>query len=511
MFKVFRTSIDYIETEKLNSNVLKTTTIFGSFFDRRWWRENDIFVKAEYDSVSNQLTLTDIENDWFYASLPDYYLARVGNGKDNFGILRTFYTSGIERSYKINHMLFNFASKMETGFRLYWERFLDNRQTGYTKDSLTAPDVYEGIYFRGTGDELEILGTSHHYETMALSAYMSESVETNLLVLRPGIRFELFEQERVDRLQGAKYQDKTLLVALPGIAFSSNIYNMHIFGGIHRGFTPPSSGALKILNFGDDIEQGSGLDLEAEKSWNSEFGVRKRNKFMDYEISYFHLDIENLVAAGRGTQFNNLGKVVSKGVETRASLMLSSLNKFLPKINFNYTYLNTEIIDAVISSNIGDGILNIGRIIDGGVTNPGNKLPYAPDHTLNFGLEFQPTSKMFIKWDSRYVSEVFTDFENIPEYYKDPNTGESFGDKTLEAIGVAGPIPEFTIYNLSCSYQVTAKFKILLAAKNITDNIYIGSRLHSNPGQPEAGISSGIIPGPRRQINFSVDYSFGSL
>ena len=41
----------------------------------------------------------------------------------------------------------------------------------------------------------------------------------------------------------------------------------------------------------------------------------------------------------------------------------------------------------------------------------------------------------------------------------------------------------------------------------ITDKIYIGSRLHSNPSQTQADISSGIIPGPRRQINFTIKYS----
>ena len=44
--------------------------------------------------------------------------------------------------------------------------------------------------------------------------------------------------------------------------------------------------------------------------------------------------------------------------------------------------------------------------------------------------------------------------------------------------------------------------------KNVTDEIYIGSRLHSNPGQQAANLSSGIIPGPRRQINFGINYIF---
>ena len=44
--------------------------------------------------------------------------------------------------------------------------------------------------------------------------------------------------------------------------------------------------------------------------------------------------------------------------------------------------------------------------------------------------------------------------------------------------------------------------------QNITDEIYVGSRLHSNPGQKQANISSGIIPGARRQINLGLEYNF---
>ena len=50
--------------------------------------------------------------------------------------------------------------------------------------------------------------------------------------------------------------------------------------------------------------------------------------------------------------------------------------------------------------------------------------------------------------------------------------------------------------------------KLFVSGKNITDEIYIGSRLHSNPGQKDANISSGILPGPRRQINLGVEYNF---
>ena len=475
-FKVFRAAIDYIQSEKLSSTLSKSTTAFASIFDRRWWRENDIFIKA-----------SDLDED--SPSAQPYYspydLVRVGNGKNNFGILRTFYVLGLERSYKMKHDFLNRPSKMEIGWRVYAERFIDDRQTGFTNDSLYTPDAREGVYFRGSGDSLEILGTSHHYETAALSGFISESIEFGTLTLRPGMRMELFEQTRVDRMQGALYQDKTLFVILPGIAFSKSVNGINIFGGIHRGFTPPSSGALKILNFGEGLED-SGLNLDSERSWNKEFGFRGTSNLLDYEFAGFHIDIENLVAAGRGTAFKNLGKVTTLGLEVRTSLLLSNVLSLLPDMDISYAFLSTEVKNATIISNVSG-------TYGSEVSINGKELPYSPDHTLTVGLEYNTSSKMNLRADLRYVSEVYTDFENIEQ---------------TDNIGVSGPIPSYSIFNVSGSYKVSQQLKIFCSGKNITDEIYIGSRLHSNPGQKDANISSGIIPGPRRQVNIGLEYSF---
>ena len=475
-FKVFRAAIDFIQSEKLSSTLTKSTTAFASFFDRRWWRENDIFIKASDLGEDSPLAQP------YYST---FDLVRVGNGKNNFGILRTFYVLGLERSYKIKHDLFNRPSKMETGWRVYAERFIDDRQTGFTNDSVYTPDAREGVYFRGSGDSLEILGTSHHYETIALSGFLSESIDFGTLTLRPGLRIELFEQTRVDRMQGSIYQDKTLFVVLPGIAFSKSINGLNIFGGIHRGFTPPSSGALKILNFGEGLED-SGLDLDSERSWNKEFGLRGRSSLFDYEFAGFHIDIENLVAAGRGTAFKNLGKVTTQGIEARTSLLLSNIFSLLPDMDISYAFLDTEVKDATIISNVSG-------TAGSEVSINGKELPYSPDHTLTVGLEYNSSPKMNLRADLRYVSEVYTDFENI--------------EKT-DDIGVTGPIPSYNIFNISGSYKVSPQLKIFFSGKNITDEVYIGSRLHSNPGQKEANISSGIIPGPRRQVNIGLEYLF---
>tara|TARA_B100000214_G_scaffold355924_1_gene314135 strand:- start:9 stop:971 length:963 start_codon:yes stop_codon:yes gene_type:complete len=320
---------------------------------------------------------------------------------------------------------------------------------------------------------------------MALSTYFSEKIDFEFATISPGLRLEVFEQERVDRLSGSLYQDKNLVVFLPGIGFSKSILGMNLFAGIHRGFTPPSSGALKILNFGDNISSG-GLDLDSEKSWNKEIGLRGDLNLINFELSGFHLDIENLVAAGRGTAFKNLGKVQTYGIEFNSRFKFSDFNKFIPNIFATYTYLQTEVLDGEIVSYVSGSYGST-------ISIEGNELPYSPKSTLIIGLEISPINNLDIMFDYKYVSSVFTDFENIIE---------------PDNLGISGSIPSYGIYNISFNYNFGSSYRMFMTGKNLTDEIYIGSRLHSNPGQKSANLSSGILPGARRQINFGIEYLF---
>ena len=472
-FKIFRASLDLIQSERLSSVLSKNTTAFTSYFDRRWWRENDVFILASDLGTENPSPANYYD---------PYDLVRVGNGQDSFGILRTFYVVGYEQSYRLKHLLFENKSSLEIGARIYWERFIDDKKQG------DSPDSRDGIYFIPAASEDEaptIVGQSHHYETMAFSGFFTESIEFGSFNLRPGVRVEIFEQERVDRLAGSTYLDKTTSAVLPGIGFISELGRYSFFGGIHRGFTPPSSGALKILNFGENVSNG-GLDLKAEKSWNKEIGVRGSFSFIQFEFSGYHVAIEDLVAAGRGTAFKNLGKANTMGVETKTTLNFSDLNKILPNIDVSYSFLRTEIIEGKIISNVAGSVGNQVDI-------SGKELPYAPHHTLMAGIYNNFGEKLSLRLDFKYVSKIYTDFENI--------------EKTKN-LGIQGPVPEYAILNLSANYQHHEKLRIYLSGKNITDESYIGSRLHSNPGQKEAGLSSGIIIGSRRQLNLGLEYSF---
>jgi len=477
-FKLFRTAVDLITTKRLSSNLTKSTTAFVSFFDRRWWRENDIFV-SQADSASSNPTAQS-----YYEPIN---LIRRGNGKDNFGILRTFYVGGAEQVYSFKNSPFGLSkfmsssSSLELGGRIYFERFIDDKQSGSKTDSR------DGIYFIPAASDDEqpmIVGQSHHYETTAFSGFLNEKIEFEKFTLNTGIRLEAFEQERVDRLSGSMYQDKSLIELLPGVGLTTKFSSTNLFAGIHRGFTPPSSGTLKILNFGGTLDN-QGLNLEAEKSWNKEVGIRGDYSMFNFEMSGFHVGIENLVAAGRGTAFKNLGKVNTMGLELNLNLLSSKVVGLLPDLHFIYAFLNTEIKDGIIKSNVSG-------TVGSDVSIQGKKLPYAPAHTLTAGFS-KRGEKLSYRLDFRFVDEVFTDFENIIKEDK---------------LGIQGIIPSYNFINISADYKVSKDYRIFLTGKNITDEIYIGSRLHSNPGQPQANLSSGILPGPRRQINLGFEYNF---
>ena len=472
-FKILRTSLDLIYTNKISTNLFSNTTLYTSVFDRRWWREDDIFVRPSALDTGNLIPVP-------YFQTGD--LVRTGNGKSNFGILRTFYVGGLEQSYTLTHGIAGNVARTEIGGRVHWERFIDDKKTG------DAPDARDGVYYTGTPgseeDLVQIVGQSHHYETIALALYAKEQINFKRLTVTPGLRFEVFKQDRVDRLRGSVLADKVSSVFLPGIGANYELGQFNLFGGIHRGYTAPSSGALKITNFGQNIDAG-GLDLKPEKSWNMELGFRSWLPGIVVEAAGFLIKVEDLVAAGRGTAFKNLGKVDLSGIELATTLGISEFVSILPDFNFSYTYLQTKIVDGIVKSATIAGNVNVEL--------NGNELPYAPQHTFTVGLSKRIGDVVRMRADMRFVDEVFTDFENLQRTF---NRGDT------------GPIPSYAIVNAGINYKITKQWQLFLTAKNIFDHVYIGSRLHSNAGQPEANLSSGILIGPRRQILFGIKQGF---
>ena len=494
-FRVFRASLGAIYERRFSDRVEGTTTLYANVFDRPWWREKDVFVRAsDYEDPN-------VEALPVSPSTPGP-LVRVGitdTAEDNpaapyFGNERTFYVGGVEQSVDIRHGLLGRSGSLEVGGRLHWERFVDDRKIS------DEVGVREGIFFRGDPSDpesLEIVGGSSTYSTTALALYAQEELEWGRLRLSPGFRLEIFEQSRINRLAGSTYRDKTNIVPLPGFGFNLDLgryatgptlgeSQFWLFGGIHRGYTPPSSATFQIVGFdpptaADEAEDG--FDLRAEKSWNTELGLRGRTAIGRFEVTGFYLYVEDLVG-GRTSFQQNLGVVQSQGIEVQGRLNGSTLVGPLPTVDVSYTYLQSEVVRGIVPGAIDGVPADIS----------GNALPAAPNHVTSVRLSKKiPALNLSLYTDMRYNGRFYTDLEN-------------FEDTTNR--GERGPVPDYTLFNAGATYDVSDALRLKLNVRNLTDEVYIGSRVHSNPRQRSANLSTGIIPGARRQINLAVTYDF---
>ena len=493
-YRIFRASLGAIYGRRHGDALQSTTKLYANVFDRPWWRENDVFVRAA-DYEENGVDATPVPPST-PGPLVRVGISDVSEGTEirggYFGNERTFYVGGVEHSYDLQHRLFGRTADLEVGGRVHWERFEDNRKIG------DEVGVREGVFFRGSPDDPTIVGQSDVYETQALALYAQEDTEWGPLHLSPGFRIEIFEQERIDRLSDNQYRDNVSVVPLPGLGFNLDLGQhrlgggfgdgqFNLFGGVHRGYTPPSSATFQIVGFGSPTsaeEDEDGFDLRAEKSWNSELGLRSRTDAGGIEATGFFLYVEDLVG-GRTRFQKNLGVVQSYGLEVQGTLNAGALVGPLPTLDVSYTLLRTKVVEGIVTP-----ALSTAPTVD----ISGNELPGAPHHTAVVGVSktLSPLN-LTLRADLRYQGGFYTDLENLEST---TNRGER------------GPVPSHAVVDVSAVYTVSDALEVQFAAKNVTDNVFVGSRLHSNPRDQSASGSTGILPGPRRQINLSLRYDF---
>ena len=164
--------------------------------------------------------------------------------------------------------------------------------------------------------------------------------------------------------------------------------------------------------------------------------------------------------------------------------------RFLPDIFGSYTFLKTEVLDARIDPTASSPPEATSR---GFVDISGNQLPYAPKHSLLLGLSKEFDFGLQLRVEGKYVSRAFTDYENIVA--------------TMPA-GNQGKTDAYFLLGASANYSLNRKISFFLNGKNLLDEIYIGSRLHSSPSKTDAVGSSGILSGPGRQVTGGIKFEF---
>jgi Fe(3+) dicitrate transport protein len=432
---VQRYSVSFNHVYRFNPNVKLRTLAYG-FTTTRNWNRQDFSINANNTPPANWTGV--VWGDRSIAGGAIFMRNSTGNRDRQFAV------GGIEPRLEVNHSLFSFKNELILGARYLEEKALEQRVNG-TKAGVKSGNLVE--------DEQR--------DGKALSAYFQNSTEVSeKFSFNVGMRVENFDYDRNifrRNFSGRGIRD-TVLVAgstitevIPGAGFNFKPLKMvTVFGGVHKGFAPPRTKDA-ITSTGD------ALDLEAEKSWNYELGLRSvLTPWMFLEATAFLMDFSNQIipvsesSGGVGFGVVNAGATRHQGLEGSVNLDLSQLlnaKKWNVLYDVNVTYVNASYnADRFISD------ININ----------GFRTPYAPEWLVNSSFAVESNAGFGARLTANYV-------------------GAQFGDELNTIVpsvnGLIGEIPSYFLVDAVLGYKV-AKWNSAfnLSIKNLTDERYISTR-----------------------------------
>jgi Fe(3+) dicitrate transport protein len=434
-----------------NSDVMLTTNLYGSVFQRHWWRQSS--NSGERPNRLNTLSGGD----------PDCTgMADLNTTCGNQGRLRKYYTWGVEPRLRVNHRLFGIRGEADFGFRAHFETQERRQENG------DLPTSRSGL-----------LVEDNQRKNQAYSAFIQNRFLFGKWTITPGVRVEHVNYQRTNRLAGGGLgvTGRTHLTQLiPGLGISYNpTQKLTIFAGAHRGFAPPRT--EDIIN----NTTGGSIDLDPELSWNYEVGIRSAPRpGVKLDATFFRMDYENQVvpaslAGGVGSVLTNGGETLHQGVEfagrVDSGAIIRSPHNFY--VRAAYTYLPiADFRGARFSSVSGFGAVSVS----------GNRLPYAPEHLLNFNLGYSHPMGLDAFLEAVHVGSQFSDDLNAVAPILN---------------GQRGLIPDYTTWNATGNYHVESwHTTFFLTVKNLFDRTYIVDR------------SRGILPGSPRLMQAGFKFRF---
>jgi Fe(3+) dicitrate transport protein len=462
----------YLIAEGLQLN----TIVFGYTTTRNWNRQD-----FTYNSTASNLT--GIMHGFENGTEGAIYL-RNSTGQRN----RQFEVAGFEPRLSYRYNLGTRTAKLDAGARYLYERAFEQRVNG-TMAGVASGDLRD--------DEIR---TGH-----AVSSYVQHKMMLNdKLSFTAGLRNENIWYER--EIIRAAFKD-TLIAAqsdvfslIPGAGLNYNVSDhFGAFAGIHRGFAPPRTKDA-ISNSGTDLQ------LDAEKSWNYELGIRTTVAGINMEMTAFYMDFSNQVipvsesSGGAGTGYINGGATVHKGIE---SSLIVPFRNLLPQgwdanILWNITWVQSQFSgDRYIlqksprNSNFENVYVNV----------KGNRTPYAPDLTMATALVVQSPWGIGARFSGNYTGMQYTDAlntDNVYEWIELSNQDTDYRYVQATTNGRIGKLDPFFVANFSMWYEHNPTgIGVNLCVKNVFDERYIATR------RPQ-----GIRTGMPRFVSAGVYYNF---
>ena len=432
-----------------SNNFKVTTSAYNNFFRRNWYKLDDIVFNGESQKISKVIGDPALyENHYLFSkgiiAGEDNYLKVKANN-------RRYLSQGIQT--KIDYHWYGKGDSfndLEIGIRIHY----DEEDRFQWEDSYFIFGGIMGLKSLGSkGDQGNRISSAN-----AMSSYIMYKYKYRGFTFTPGLRFESINLQRHDYGKSNPKRDESNLstrennvsTLIPGVGMNYTLnMNFSVFGGIHRGFSPPGNSS------GQRPENSTNMELGTRFSLN-----KIRGEFILYQNNYKNLLGSDLAASGGTGELDpfNAGKALVNGFEFFIDGNFYRNQKLDLPFSLSYTYTNAKFLSN-FESNVG---------IWGNVSN-GDFIPFIPQHQIN--------SNLSIKYSK---SEV-----NLSVNYNGSfHTNSQHEDK----------IQSNLVFDLSIIHKINKNISLNLKIINLLNHKYIVSNVPAGirPGHP-FGIYSGLV------------------
>lgn len=423
-----------------------TSTVYRNKFSRNWYKLNDVRFGGTTYAI-DAILANPIENALAF----DYVTGEQDSPENALRVRannRVYLAEGIQSKLDFHFLTGVVYHDIEVGVR-YHKDSEDRFQWNDTYAMLNGAMVLNTAGTPGTQD-------NRIASAQAFASHLLYKMKYNDLTVTPGIRFESID------LRNKNYgtnditrtgtdlaeNDNHLKIWLPGIGVNYRIdNNLSFFGGVHKGFAPPTNTP----------------GTQAEKSVNYELGSRFKHKKLSGEVVAYFNDYSNLLGSdlaasgGSGTldQFN-AGEANVKGIELLLNYqILNEQGKYKLPVSFGYTLTDTEFIKGFDSE---DGIW--------GTISEGDEIPYISKHQFNASIALEHA-----KFELILAARFNGAFRTVAGQGSIPSEFE---------------VPNNTIVDFASKYKFNKHFSLTGNINNLFDTTYLVSRVPAGlrPGMP---------------------------
>jgi len=417
-----------------------TTNAYHNGFKRNWYKLDDVVFEENSQKISK--VISNPENFSGHISILKGLLDSENALKVKANN-RKYVSKGIQT--KIDYHWYgnnNSFNDLEIGFRVHY----DEEDRFQWEDKY---DINNGFMSLNTYGEEGSQG-NRISSANSFASYLMYKYKIKGFTISPGIRYESIRLERNDYgksnptrdLNNISIRENEVSVIIPGIGINYTLNNkLSVFGGIHKGYSPPGS------SVGQKAEESINLELGAR------FSINKLNaEIIAYQNDYSNLLGNDLAATGGFGELDpfNAGKALVNGLEILLTSEIIEDDKISIPFSFSYTLTNAKFL-----TNFGST-----QDIWGEVSN-GDRIPYIPQHQLNSNIGLK-INKFEINLNGNYNGK----FSTIAD-------------------GSIG-IPSYFIFDISFKYKVKPGITFTSKAINLFDENYAVSRAPAGlrPGHP---------------------------